>query len=745
MSSFAEQLAARAAKRTGSDSAPSSSIPSPSRRIIGENNNNGSSTIGSSPSRTATSLSDQIKSRAVVRNNSGGRSKSGDDNGRAEKKSTTATTDETLTSSTQQMIQKQSPLIKKSSSSSSRSKRTNENNNNPSSSKVSAAKVPQQQQRRRADDLDSLFNETDTNDESTSYIPAKLHATKSRSPSPQIPSSTSESSTARTASPEQTKLKAKLDKYKSENKKLRHESLLLKAKLEEMASLLTKLQQLESGHKVENEELKVRVGELTQKILQLEMSKLNNGGEEDDEYEWNGIRSSIRKLREERSVQQQRRASLTTTTTTTEEGRMSALSVDTFAEMDKEDLVAENVRLTQLVLDMEGLDELQKLANAQNGGSNNGGKTGRNDTSSGGGGGGDEEKDAAISALNKKVSQIEDELTEVTELKNAEIDVLRKQLNRVEQQQHNRNNNSNNNNNNNSPQDATANMEQQQQQWNKEREELREEIRRLNLEVSRQMSNRLDQEEEDDNARYNGTSSSSSSTSLFITSPKNLDNSDISSLQSIIGMMRQTIDQSTKEKEELEQRLAEEQERSQNELKAFAKTLEGVDDLRKSAETMSREIRRIKVKGYRPTRSDLMGGGGDLNGVRNFGELTAAVEASENMEDAIRLIEGQNDALEERRRMGVVAASQSLGGGGAAAAPAPAPQARKGSIGFRAISEDDNDEGGFLSFWNGAGRTTNDDEEDDNENDEIAKREKKKKSKRKKKRDDEGSVFTSFF
>eukprot|EP00984_Skeletonema_dohrnii_P038255 scaffold41276_cov222-Skeletonema_dohrnii-CCMP3373.AAC.1 len=657
MSSFAEQLAARAAKRTGSDSAPTSSIPSPSRRIIGENNNNGSSTIGSSPSRTATSLSEQIKSRAVDRNNSD-RSNSGDNNGRAEKKSTTATTDETLKSSTQHiMIQKQSPL-KKSSSSSSRSKRTNETNNNPSGSKMSAAKVPQQQQqRRRADDLDSLFNETDdTNDESTSYIPAKLHATKSRSPSPQIPTTT-DSATARTASPEQTKLKAKLDKYKSENKKLRHESLLLKAKLEEMASLLTKLQQLESKHKVENEELKVRVGELTQKILQLEMSKLNNGGEEDGEYEWNGIRSSKRKLREERSVQQQRRASLTTTTTT-EEGRMSALSLDTFAEMDKEDLVAENVRLTQLMLDMEGLDELQKLANAQNGGSNNGGKNGRNDTSSGDD---DAEKDAAISALNKKVSQIEDELTEVTELKNAEIDVLRKQLNRVEQQQHNRNNN--NNNNSNSPQDATANMEQQQQQWNKEREELREEIRRLNLEVSRQMSNRLDQEEEDDNARYNGTSSSSSSTSLFITSPKNLDNSDISSLQSIIGMMRQTIDQSTKEKEELEQRLSEEQERSQNELKAFAKTLEGVDDLRKSAETMSREIRRIKVKGYRPTRSDLMGGGGDLNGVRNFGELTAAVEASENMEDAIRLIEGQNDALEERRRMGVVAASQSLGGG----------------------------------------------------------------------------------
>jgi hypothetical protein len=288
----------------------------------------------------------------------------------------------------------------------------------------------------------------------------------------------------------------------------------------------------------------------------------------------------------------------------------------------------------------------------------------------------------------------------------------------------------------------------ERQKWKKEREELRDEIRRLNQEVSRQMSNRLDQEEEDDNARYIGTTSSSSSNSLFITSPKNLDNSDISSLQSIIGVMRQTIDQCNKEKEELEQRLAEEQERSQNELKAFAKTLEGVDDLRKSAETMSREIRRIKVKGYRPTRSDLMGvslGGGNLDGVRNFGELTAAVEASESMEDAIRMIEGQNDAMEERRRMGVIAASHSAAAtnnnnnGGSSFAPT----ARKGSAGLRAITEDDEDEGGgFLSFWNGAGRSN---DEEDGDDDAIAKREKKKKSKRKKKRDDEGSVFTSFF
>ena len=41
--------------------------------------------------------------------------------------------------------------------------------------------------------------------------------------------------------------------------------------------------------------------------------------------------------------------------------------------------------------------------------------------------------------------------------------------------------------------------------------------------------------------------------------------------------------------------------------------------------------------------------------MRSLDELTAAVEASETTEAAIALIEGQNDAMEERRRMGVVA------------------------------------------------------------------------------------------
>ena len=230
-----------------------------------------------------------------------------------------------------------------------------------------------------------------------------------------------------------------------------------------------------------------------------------------------------------------------------------------------------------------------------------------------------------------------------------------------------------------------------------------------------------------------------------------LDSSDISSLQSIISMLRQTIDQTNTEKESLEQRLTEEQTRSQLELRAFAKTLEGVDELRKSAEQMSREIRRIKVKGYKPTRSDLIGGldvgvssslGG---GVHNFGELSAAVEASESMEDAIRLIESQNDATEERRRMGVVKAV-------AATTTTMNPPNNTKAPYRRGLSntteDDDNEDSGFLSFWN---NVADDDDEDDDDEEETAKEKKKKSSKSKRKSSKKsrcssgGSVFTSLF
>lgn len=294
----------------------------------------------------------------------------------------------------------------------------------------------------------------------------------------------------------------------------------------------------------------------------------------------------------------------------------------------------------------------------------------------------------------------------------------------------------------------TASMVEKEE-WTKEREGYRDEIRRLNIELSTvkektiRRSASIDEDEKEliDYSQYNGGSesgggtASSSATATNNEEEQQLDSSDISSLQSIIAMMRQTIDQNSREKHELEQRLEEEQQRSQDELQAFAKTLEGVDDLRQSAENMSREIRRIKVKGYRPTRSDLFGGGASssIGASEGFGELTRAVEASESMADAIRLIEGQNDAMEERRRMDLVVKNTPMKQGRNETSRKHYPG------GLTPLPDDDDD--GFLSFWN---KGTGDDDNDDDDSAAGPKKERKKKKKSKKKKSD-GSVLTSFF
>lgn len=352
----------------------------------------------------------------------------------------------------------------------------------------------------------------------------------------------------------------------------------------------------------------------------------------------------------------------------------------------------------------------------------------------------DENKDAIISQLQNKLLAMEVNLAETTELKNAEIEVLRKQLNRAEKSKAAR-------------EETMRNMESQREEsWKAEREGFREEIRRLNLEVSNLKSqnrsasdlNSMVDDTDEHVRQYASSINKSNSINSNESSPSNRavpqraagdDESDVASLQSIIAMLRQTIEHANDERLELEKQLKEEQERSQAELKAFARTLEGVDDIRQSAEAMSREIRRIKVKGYRPTRSDLLGGssgGTSASGGRSYGELTAAVEASESMEAAIQLIESQNDALEERRRAGVVSST--------AAESSPATIAAKGGrIGMRPISEEG--DGGFLSFWNRAG----DDEKTGQEVGAGARKDKKKKSKKKRRDREEGSVLTSFF
>eukprot|EP00804_Cyclotella_cryptica_P030156 CCRYP_009574-RA/>CCRYP_009574-RA protein AED:0.06 eAED:-0.06 QI:0/0/0/0.5/1/1/2/0/572 len=401
--------------------------------------------------------------------------------------------------------------------------------------------------------------------------------------------------------------------------------------------------------------------------------------------------------------------------------------------------------------------------------------------------------------LHTRIQQLESELNEVANLKNAEIDVLRKQFSRVESKPAA------------PPEEPTAlklelentrkqhrfDLERLHQEWNKERTSLREEVRRLNLEISRyrngdivvssiDKSTEEDEEEDEWTKRYEGALSQSSdrldlsgkedivdsnlhdasansdkpqgdattaaaaAALLYDASNSDFDSSDISCLQSIISTLRESIQQTTYEKEALERRLRDEQSRSQQELKAFARTLEGVDDLRKSAERMSREIRRIKIKGYRPTRSDLIGGSSlDSNGRPSSfyvgsssfppsisGELRAAEEASMEMEAAIRLIESQNDAMNDRWSNNIDVLRSDVD-----CFPKRASVSSKGSdsraSSLKMISEDDDNEDGFLSFWHNRAGVDEDDAE--------KKKEKKAKTKKKKKSSSNGSVFTSFF
>lgn len=332
-----------------------------------------------------------------------------------------------------------------------------------------------------------------------------------------------------------------------------------------------------------------------------------------------------------------------------------------------------------------------------------------------------------VSGLQHQLLEANNEVSKITQIMNAEIEALRKQLNSAEEVLRSNG--------------KKVELIEQEKSWSEEREELVEVIHRLNLEVSTLKNYQYHR------GHLEGKRGKEDDNEILLTSIRSNDSdassSDVSQLQSIIAMMRQVIDTSNHEREVLEQRLQEEKERSQMDLQAFAKTLEGVDDLRISAECMAREIRRIQIKGYRPTlwRMGSGGGGGEYlrSGgvfVRNHGELTAAVEASESMEHAIQMIEGMNDAMEERRRAKVAASAAvsmsasvvAANAATAATAKMPSTRQRMGSV----RDDDDEDGGEFMSFWNSV--------QDDNG------KNKKKKSKRKpKKRDGGSSVVTSFF
>ncbi|KAL7464926.1 hypothetical protein ACHAXS_005258 [Conticribra weissflogii] len=219
---------------------------------------------------------------------------------------------------------------------------------------------------------------------------------------------------------------------------------------------------------------------------------------------------------------------------------------------------------------------------------------------------------------------------------------------------------------------------------------------------------------------------------------------DTDSLLTIIAMLRATVDQSTHEKEVLEQRLIEEQERAQQEIRSFAATLEGVEDLRRSAEVMSRELRKIKVKGYKPRGSDFLTG-------RSYEDLTAVDEADKDMVNALRAVERHGLCGEASDSRGVVSsgrASSLLTSETGSDCDEKKPrfsvfQTLKSAIADNLVSESLDIES--RTEKKGVVEEYDDYEDDECDEGPLSEEKKKKKKSKKKKNKTDRSVLTSFF
>uniref|UniRef100_A0A7S2MA75 Uncharacterized protein n=1 Tax=Helicotheca tamesis TaxID=374047 RepID=A0A7S2MA75_9STRA len=102
---------------------------------------------------------------------------------------------------------------------------------------------------------------------------------------------------------------------------------------------------------------------------------------------------------------------------------------------------------------------------------------------------------------------------------------------------------------------------------------------------------------------------------------------EIKALQEINELLRQEMEVTRKDSDEAKRKLREEAQRSAMELEAFSETLRGVDELRKAAESMSRELNKSK--------SRRNGGGSDDVSVRSEG----AWAATSAMQEASRLLD----------------------------------------------------------------------------------------------------------
>jgi len=95
-------------------------------------------------------------------------------------------------------------------------------------------------------------------------------------------------------------------------------------------------------------------------------------------------------------------------------------------------------------------------------------------------------------------------------------------------------------------------------------------------------------------------------------------------------MMRKELDQVSNELNITKQKLQEEEETSKKDLDAFSDALKGVDELRQSAEVMSRELQRIKRRKRSPRSKDY--------GDEFSDEVTVATVATATLDSAKRVL-----------------------------------------------------------------------------------------------------------
>lgn len=144
-----------------------------------------------------------------------------------------------------------------------------------------------------------------------------------------------------------------------------------------------------------------------------------------------------------------------------------------------------------------------------------------------------------------------------------------------------------------------------------------------------------------------------SSQSVFSSPEMDAERKDARSLKKINEILRKELEEARKQCNDYKVALEKEKERSENEMQAFAGALKGVDELRTAAESLSREVTRMKE---REKENQLNAAYNTIDGENEFN----ASDAIRKMEKAKRMIDVSTLKSEKQNLWGKVKSSFGL-------------------------------------------------------------------------------------